>query len=211
MNMYLYTCKHPKNKVNKASDNPNNSKLYFHFRLSGTLKDNTSLTDPVFEVEIYKGMRVYDGDGEHYHDNTQFNELLERINKINYMALPDFIVYDDNTDSSCRYYFVNNVEICESVGDGASVSRMVVRLYCHIDVLLTYRYNITKTNNALIVAEGSQSSNGRIYDMNALATSIPETIIVDGTNTTDGATSGEVHSTFINNVHLILLTASKGN
>ena len=88
---------------------------------------------------------------------------------------------------------------------------MVIRLYCHIDVLMTYRYNITKANSALIVAEGSQSSNGKLYDMNALATSIPETIIVDGTDTTTGATPGEVHKTFTNGVHLVLITASKGN
>ena len=153
MNLWLYTSKAPKNLVSKDTvdpdTNPPKPYLYLRFGLTGQLMENTSLTDPVIEIELYKGMRVYEGTIGSYHENTNFDELLNVINKCNYVDLADFETYNQDNKRSTRCCFINEIELGnyyeerDELGN-ITVARMTVRLYCHIDVLMTYRYIIKR-------------------------------------------------------------------
>lgn len=92
--------KSEKNAVNKSTENV--------VSLSGTLKEETSIINPVITVE--------------YSSNTIFNA--------NYLYIPDFK----------RYYFMNDMVV---------VSNKLLRVSCHVDVLMSFKDSILK-NSAII-------------------------------------------------------------
>lgn len=210
MNLWLYTSKAPKNLVSKDTVDPdtNAAYLYLRFGLTGQLMENTSLTDPVIEIELSKGMRVYEGTLESYHENTNFDELLNMINKCNYIDMADFETYNDGTNRSTRCCFINEVELGnyyeerDELGN-ITVARMIVRLYCHVDVLMTYRYIIKGSTKALVTAQEGAAGSDLFYNTGSLATTVPETVTVGYTYTTD-----EQHDYFRTG-DIILVTATE--
>lgn len=212
MNLWVYTSKAPKNVVFKDGQNPddqNRAYLYLRFGLSGNLMEDTSLTDPVIEIELYKGMRVYDGTFDSYHTNTDFNELLNVINKCNYIDMTDFETYhDQDNHRSTRCCFINEIEMGNYVEErdtqgNITAIKMIVRLYCHVDVLMTYRYNIVRSNKALVVAQEGADSNDVYYNTGSLATTIPETEVI-GYEYTSG-----VDHDYFRSGDIILLTVNQ--
>ena len=192
MNLWIYTSKAPKNLVSKDTTNPDDDDrayLYTRFGLTGQLMENTSLTDPVIEIELYKGMRVYDGTIGLYHTNTDFDELRNVINKCNYINLADLEVYHQGNDIATRCCFINEIEFGNYYEErdaqgNITVARLIVRLYCHVDVLMTYRYTIKSTTRALVVAQQGASGGDLLYNTQSLATTIPETVIIDSNDST---------------------------
>lgn len=211
MNLWLYTSKAPKNLVSKDTIDPDTDKayLYLRFGLTGQLMENTSLTDPVIEIELYKGMRVYEGRIDSYHENTNFGELLNIINKCNYIDMADFETYNKDNKRSTRCCFINEIELGnyyeerDELGN-ITVARLTIRLYCHVDVLMSYRYIIKGSTKALVTAQEGAAGGDLYYDTGSLATTISETILIDNTPTT-----GADHDYFRTG-DMVIVTTSKG-
>lgn len=114
--------------INKAEKNRLDKSHYIELSntVTGTLREVTSLTDPVIRIET-------SSDGV----------TVAQLSNINYIYIEEFR----------RYYYVNEIK---------SIRNNMWELSCHVDVLMSYKYQLS--NLDVILDRSSSDFNKETYD-----------------------------------------------
>lgn len=188
MNLWIYYNTAPKNKLDKNSD------MVLKFGVVGSFRDETSITNPVIDIEIYDGQSHYiEQSGHNVLESGTYVQNLEILQRCNYVYLPDMKT-SDSSNAHGRYYFINEIEHISS-----NNTKGLFRLYLHCDLLMSFKDYI-KEQSALVTSYESSTSDDLYFNNGVLKPNVKtKTQIIESTKS----------NTFSETGRHVLITVSK--